>query len=318
MIDDLMDTVHEEPVTASGPPPVERAEHPDVEDFIIEAARADDISSARAREEEAAAASPPATGYDDDIASPLIRSRDEEIDLEFDELAARVGTNGVRDVPVRTVGDEPSEVHIIPAQPRIEEMEEIEEIEEIEKAEAAEAIEPAAEVDQSDLVVAPRERTPRPPRLEAEEDDDHERAVTVTELTMRVAEPGLVDQIGDAMDAIGTSIETVALIHVRIAYEDTAAVVPTEAARVLVAQSMKDCVRFDDNVSRVGENSFVVVARLRPGSPKASALEKRLMKAARRATGWSDNGPTFRTDHLVVDADSIDDPEDLLLSLLHH
>src|ERR1035441_5635778 len=88
------------------------------------------------------------------------------------------------------------------------------------------------------------------------------------------ARPGLVEQIGDAMDVIGKSVETVALIHLKIAYDDTAAIVPTEAARMLVAQSIRECVRYDDNVSRGGENSFVLVARLRPGSPTPRALEK--------------------------------------------
>jgi hypothetical protein len=134
---------------------------------------------------------------------------------------------------------------------------------------------------------------------------------------IRVAEPGVIAHIADAMDAIGESVEYVALIHLKIAYDDTATTVPTEAARVLVAQSIKDCVRFEDKVSRVGENSFVVVARLRPGSPEPAFIERRLVKAARRATGWNESGPTFRTDHLVVDSDSIDDPEVVLLALLH-
>ena len=219
--------------------------------------------------------------------------------MEFEDLAARLGTNGVRDVPVRTVGDEPNdEVHIIPSQPR-------------DGSDEAEEIE---EVDMSDEVHARMASQDRP--LD-DEDDDFE-VVPMSELTIQVTEPGLVEQIGDAMDAIGKSVETVALIHLKIAYDDTAAIVPTEAARMLVAQSIRECVRYDDNVSRVGENSFVVVARLRPGSPKPSAIEKRLTKAARRATGWTDSGPSFRTDHLVVDSDSIDDPEDVLLSLLHH
>jgi hypothetical protein len=134
---------------------------------------------------------------------------------------------------------------------------------------------------------------------------------------MQVVDPGLVAHIGDAMDAIGDSVESVVLIHLRITYDDTAVIVPTEAARVLVAKSTKECVRYDDYVARVGENSFVVVARLRPGSPKPAVIEKRLLKAVRRATGWTDTGPAFRTDHLLVEPDGIDDPEDVLLSLLH-
>jgi hypothetical protein len=136
-------------------------------------------------------------------------------------------------------------------------------------------------------------------------------------LTIQVGEPGLVSYIGDAMDAIGEGVESVALIHLKITYDDTLGVVPTEAARVLVAQAIKNSVRYEDKVARVGENSFVTVARLRPGSPKPDVIESRMVSSAQAATGWSDTGtgPSFRTDHLVVD--SIDDPEDVLLSLLH-
>ena len=310
MIDDLMDAVDEDSVTpparsaASAAPTTEQAKNPDLEDLISDIGRDDDVGVDRFEADRAGA---PREMHElhhepddeDDISTPHIGSADEEMDMEFEDLAARLGTNGVRDVPVRTVGDEPNDdVHIIPTQPR-------------DGSEEAEEIE---EVDMSDEVHARMARQERP--LD-DEDDDFE-VVPMSELTIQVTEPGLVEQIGDAMDAIGKSVETVALIHLKIAYDDTAAIVPTEAARMLVAQSIRECVRYDDNVSRVGENSFVVVARLRPGSPKPSAIEKRLTKAARRATGWTDTGPSFRTDHLVVDSDSIDDPEDVLLSLLHH
>jgi hypothetical protein len=309
MIDDLMDAVDEDSVTpparsaASAPPTTGQDKNPDLEDLISEIGRDDDVGVDRFDADRAGAPREMRELHpepdDDDISTPHIGSADEEMDMEFEDLAARLGTNGVRDVPVRTVGDEPNdEIHIIPTQPR-------------DGSEEAEEIE---EVDMSDEVHAPMARQERP--LD-DEDDDFE-VVPMSELTIQVTEPGLVEQIGDAMDAIGKSVETVALIHLKIAYDDTAAIVPTEAARMLVAQSIRECVRYDDNVSRVGENSFVVVARLRPGSPKPSAIEKRLTKAARRATGWTDTGPSFRTDHLVVDSDSIDDPEDVLLSLLHH
>jgi hypothetical protein len=310
MIDDLMDAVDEDSVTpparsaASATPTTEQAKDPDLEDLISEIGRDDDVGVDRFEADQAGARREMhelhhETDDEDDISTPHIGSAEEEMDMEFEDLAARLGTNGVRDVPVRTVGDEPNDdVHIIPTQPR-------------DGSEEAEEIE---EVDMSDEVHARMARQERP--LD-DEDDDFE-VVPMSELTIQVTEPGLVEQIGDAMDAIGKSVETVALIHLKIAYDDTAAIVPTEAARMLVAQSIRECVRYDDNVSRVGENSFVVVARLRPGSPKPSAIEKRLTKAARRATGWTDTGPSFRTDHLVVDSDSIDDPEDVLLSLLHH
>ncbi len=310
MIDDLMDAVDEDSVTpptrstTSATPTTEPSKDPDLEDLISETSRDDDLDVARLQADQAGAPREvhglhPEPDDGDDIASPHIGSAHEEMDMEFEDLAARLGTNGVRDVPVRTVGDEPNdEIHIIPTQPR-------------DGSEEAEEIE---EVDMSDEVHARMARQERP--LD-DEDDDFE-VVPMSELTIQVTEPGLVEQIGDAMDAIGKSVETVALIHLKIAYDDTAAIVPTEAARMLVAQSIRECVRYDDNVSRVGENSFVVVARLRPGSPKPSAIEKRLTKAARRATGWTETGPSFRTDHLVVDSDSIDDPEDVLLSLLHH
>jgi hypothetical protein len=310
MIDDLMDAVDEESVTppttraTSATPTTEPTKNPDLEDLISETSRDDDLGMARFQADQAEARREihelhPEPDDEDDIASPHIGSADEEMDMEFEDLAARLGTNGVRDVPVRTVGDEPNdEVHIIPTQPR-------------DGSEEAEEIE---EVDMSDEVHARMARQERP----LDDEDDEFEVVPMSELTIQVTEPGLVEQIGDAMDAIGKSVETVALIHLKIAYDDTAAIVPTEAARMLVAQSIRECVRYDDNVSRVGENSFVVVARLRPGSPKPSAIEKRLTKAARRATGWTDTGPSFRTDHLVVDSDSIDDPEDVLLSLLRH
>lgn len=310
MIDDLMDAVDEDSVTpparsaASAALETEQGKGPDLEDLISDIGRDDDVGVDRFEADQGGASREMHELHhepddEDDISTPHIGSADEEMDMEFEDLAARLGTNGVRDVPVRTVGDEPNDdVHIIPTQPR-------------DGSEEAEEIE---EVDMSDEVHARMARQERP--LD-DEDDDFE-VVPMSELTIQVTEPGLVEQIGDAMDAIGKSVETVALIHLKIAYDDTAAIVPTEAARMLVAQSIRECVRYDDNVSRVGENSFVVVARLRPGSPKPSAIEKRLTKAARRATGWTDTGPSFRTDHLVVDSDSIDDPEDVLLSLLHH
>jgi hypothetical protein len=307
MIDDLMDAVDEEsvkPPTTPTMPITEQAQNPDLEDLIIESTRNDDPGLARLQVEEAGAQRDiheldTETDGEKDITSPRIRSIDEEMDMEFEDLEARVGTNGLRDVPVRTVGDEPNdEIHIIPTQP----------------SDVSEEAEENEEVDMVDIV---HERMPRQERPLEDEDDDVE-VIPMSELTIQVAEPGLIEQIGDAMDAIGKSVETVALIHLKIAYDDTAAIVPTEAARMLVAQSIRECVRYDDNVSRVGENSFIVVARLRPGSPKPSAIEKRLTKAARRATGWTESGPSFRTDHLVVDSDSIDDPEDVLLSLLHH
>jgi hypothetical protein len=307
MIDDLMDAVDEEsvkPPTTPTMPITEQAQNPDLEDLIIESTRNDDPGLARLQVEEAGAQRDiheldTETDGEKDITSPRIRSTDEEMDMEFEDLEARVGTNGLRDVPVRTVGDEPNdEIHIIPTQP-------------------SDVSEEAEENEEVDMVDEVHERMPRQERPLEDEDDDFE-VIPMSELTIQVAEPGLVEQIGDAMDAIGKSVETVALIHLKIAYDDTAAIVPTEAARMLVAQSIRECVRYDDNVSRVGENSFVVVARLRPGSPKPGAIEKRLTKAARRATGWTDSGPSFRTDHLVVDSDSIDDPEDVLLSLLHH
>jgi hypothetical protein len=316
MIDDLMDAVDEEsvkppsapttPTMATSPtmPSTEQAQNPDLEDLIIESTRNDDPGLARLQADEAEAQREiheldTEPDGEEDITSPRIRSIDEEMDMEFEDLEARVGTNGLRDVPVRTVGDEPNdEIHIIPTQP-------------------SDVSEEAEENEEVDMVDEVHERMPRQERPLEDEDDDFE-VIPMSELTIQVAEPGLVEQIGDAMDAIGKSVETVALIHLKIAYDDTAAIVPTEAARMLVAQSIRECVRYDDNVSRVGENSFVVVARLRPGSPKPGAIEKRLTKAARRATGWTDSGPSFRTDHLVVDSDSIDDPEDVLLSLLHH
>jgi hypothetical protein len=310
MIDDLMDAVDEEsvkpPTTPTTPtmPITEQAQNPDLEDLIIESTRNDDHGLARLQVEEAGAQRDiheldTETDGEKDITSPRIRSIDEEMDMEFEDLEARVGTNGLRDVPVRTVGDEPNdEIHIIPTQP-------------------SDVSEEAEENEEVDMVDEVHERMPHQERPLEDEDDDFE-VIPMSELTIQVAEPGLIEQIGDAMDAIGKSVETVALIHLKIAYDDTAAIVPTEAARMLVAQSIRECVRYDDNVSRVGENSFIVVARLRPGSPKPSAIEKRLTKAARRATGWTESGPSFRTDHLVVDSDSIDDPEDVLLSLLHH
>src|ERR1700722_3742688 len=309
MIDDLMDAVDEDSVTptarsdASAPPTIEQDKNPDLEDLISEIGRDDDVGVDRFEADQAGAPREMHELHpepdDDDISTPHIGSADEEMDMEFEDLAARLRADGGRGGPGRSVGDEPNdEVHIIPTQPR-------------EGSEEAEEIE---EVDMSDEVHARMARQERP--LD-DEDDDFEVG-PMSELTIQVTEPGLVEQIGDAMDAIGKSVETVALIHLKIAYDDTAAIVPTEAARMLVAQSIRECVRYDDKVSRVGENSFVVVARLRPGSPKPSAIEKRLTKAARRATGWTDSGPSFRTDHLVVDSDSIDDPEDVLLSLLHH
>jgi hypothetical protein len=313
MIDDLMDAVDEEsgkpPTIPTAPtmptmPITEQAQNPDLEDLIIESTRNDDHGLARLQVEEAGAQRDiheldTEPDGEEDITSPRIRSIDEEMDMEFEDLEARVGTNGLRDVPVRTVGDEPNdEIHIIPTQP-------------------SDVSEEAEENEEVDMVDEVHERMPHQERPLEDEDDDFE-VIPMSELTIQVAEPGLIEQIGDAMDAIGKSVETVALIHLKIAYDDTAAIVPTEAARMLVAQSIRECVRYDDNVSRVGENSFVVVARLRPGSPKPSAIEKRLTKAARRATGWTESGPSFRTDHLVVDSDSIDDPEDVLLSLLHH
>ena len=154
-----------------------------------------------------------------------------------------------------------------------------------------------------------------------DEDDDEvdggERAVgDAPQLTMQVREPAVVDHIGDAMGALGGSVESVALILVKIAYDDTAAVVPTEAARALVAEAIGGSIRYEDSVARVGENSFVVVALLRPGSPAPTVIEKRLLRAARRATGWTSDSPSFLTDHLIVVPETVENPEDVLLTLL--
>jgi hypothetical protein len=237
---------------------------------------------------------------------------DEEMRIEFEELSARAGSNGVRDVPARTVGDEPNdEVHIIATQPDDVEPPAVEDM--AGEADEEEDDEMAHHGDIAPASVQPAARAETTPA----EADEEAPMSPIPNLMIQVAEPGVIAHIADAMDAIGDSVEYVALIHLKIAYDDTATTVPTEAARVLVAQSIKECVRFEDKVSRVGENSFVVVARLRPGSPEPAFIERRLVKAARRATGWNDSGPSFRTDHLVVDADSIDDPEDVLLALLH-
>jgi hypothetical protein len=350
MIDDLMDVVHEELADSATEPADAGSENPDIEHFISQAEHDDDVDSLRARalEEETRPSGDEVT-IDPDL-EQIIDSRrvvsDEEMRIEFEELSARVGTNGVRDVPVRTVADEPhDEVHIIPSQPHHEVDEDDGRADASDEAEVADVADGAegtdapvvtdeavvadiadiddgmevtevAHVEDIDDEAVPDELPSRAnASLDAESDESP--VSPIPNLMIRVAEPGVIAHIADAMDAIGESVEYVALIHLKIAYDDTATTVPTEAARVLVAQSIKECVRFEDKVSRVGENSFVVVARLRPGSPEPAFIERRLVKAARRATGWSDSGPSFRTDHLVVDSDSIDDPEVVLLALLH-
>ena len=139
----------------------------------------------------------------------------------------------------------------------------------------------------------------------------------VANLMMQVAEPGVMAHIADAMDAIVNSVEYVALIHLEDRLRRHGHDGPDRSgSRVLVANSIKECLRFEDKVSRVGENSFVVVARLHPGSPDPAVIERRLVKAARRATGWTNADPSFRTDHLLLDSDGVDDPEDVLVALL--
>jgi hypothetical protein len=318
MIDDLMDVVHEESPDSPATPAGAGDRGPNVEDLITQTEHDDDVDSLRARALEEQTR-PPVSEEEvepglEDIIDARREVSDEEMRIEFEELSARAGTNGIRDVPARTVGAEPNdEVRVIPTQPRDDVPPAVADI-----AGGADEDEDDDMTDDDDIEEA-AVQPPRTARSEATsaEADEEAPLSPIPNLTMQVAEPGVIAHIADAMDAIGDSVEYVALIHLKIAYDDTATIVPTEAARVLVAQSIKECVRFEDKVSRVGENSFVVVARLRPGSPEPAFIERRLVKAARRATGWNDNGPTFRADHLVVDSDSIDDPEDVLLALLH-
>jgi hypothetical protein len=353
MIDDLMDVVHEELIDAPSAPEDAGDNGPNIEDLITQPEPDDDVDSRASALEEQTRPSGEEQLVNPDL-EEIIDSRrvvsDEEMRIEFEELSARIGSNGVRDVPARTVADEPNdEVHIIPSHPHHEDdgdddgLEDVavhaEVPDEVDAAEDVDAaavtnieviadIEDIADIDDGMEVIevahvediddeAVHAELPARVRDTADVESDETPLSPVPNLMIRVAEPGVIAHIADAMDAIGESVEYVALIHVKIAYDDTATTVPTEAARVLVAQSIKECVRFEDKVSRVGENSFVVVARLRPGSPEPAFIERRLVKAARRATGWSENGPSFRTDHLMVDSDSIDDPEVVLLALLH-
>jgi hypothetical protein len=320
MIDDLMDVVQEESVDPPATPAGAEGEDPDIEDFITQAEHDDDVDLLRSRaleEETRPSAEDEGVAPNMEIVESRREVSDEEMRIEFEELTARIGTNGVRDVPARTVGDQPNdEVRVIPTQPR----EAIDDGFEAatDGADVDDGME-GTEVANTDDIDDMPVRAQRPPVDDTPDEEEYDRTPVspIPNLMIQVAEPGVIAHIADAMDAIGDSVEYVALIHLKIAYDDTATTVPTEAARVLVSQSIKECVRFEDKVSRVGENSFVVVARLRPGSPEPAFIERRLVKAARRATGWNDSGPSFRTDHLVVDSDSIDDPEDVLLALLH-
>ena len=315
-----MDVVGDEPTNGRTTSASEDEEGPDLEELIVQSLgddevsppsppaiddeeddEGDDESSSEVEELHIAPGLPENTG------APRTWVVDEEIQSEVVELGATTLNNGVNDSPVRTVGDEPDdEIHVIPTQP------------------AAGVGTPyggesgkLGEAMKRPKVMRSEDIAPEVEELEVDEADEEPSEPRAPELTMQVVDPGLIAHIGDAMDAIGESVESVVLIHLKIAYQDTAPIVPTEAARVLVAQSTKECVRYDDYVARVGENSFVIVARLRPGSPEPAFIEKRLMKAARKATGWADDGPTFRTEHLVVEPDGIDDPEDVLLTLLH-
>ncbi len=292
MIDDLMDAVQDEGNEPTTSPSIGDEGDTDLEEIFIETVRAaEPVAPSDAGDEAIADIGTPITGPDrEEVAgTPRERAVDAAMRSDVDDFSTRAGSNGVRDTAPRTVREEHhDEIHVILPRP-------------------------------PDVAHAPDTGPDGAPT----EDDAGETLPAdaaeplVPELTLNVVQPGLVDHIADAMDAIGDGVETVALIHLKITYDDTASIVPTEAARVLVAKAIKNSVRYDDKVARVGENSFVFVARQRPGSPDPAAIQKRLVKAARKATGWTDAGPTFRTDCLVIDADSIDDPEDVLISLLH-
>jgi hypothetical protein len=312
MINDLMDVVHDEMAKEPASSTVDGQEEPALEDLIIQTVGDEAVgppAAPRDEEEFSSDTQAPPDGADgqEGITTPRTWVIDDGMQSEIDQLGVHGGNNGANEVPVRTVGDEPEdEVHVLPTQP----------VNEIPSPARDQPGKPG-KGSKRPKVVRNEDISPEVEEPDVDEADEEPSEPRAPELTMQVVDPGLIAHIGDAMDSIGDSVESVVLIHLRISYEDTAAIVPTEAARVLVAKSTKECVRYDDYVARVGENSFVVVARLRPGSPRPSFIEKRLLKAARKATGWSDSGPTFRTEHLVVEPDGIDDPEDVLLALLH-
>jgi hypothetical protein len=246
-----------------------------------------------------------------DVAGPGDEAAlDDQMQTQFEDLAARAGTNGVHDTPARTFREQLDD-----GISAVDGTDDVKDEDAVTNAKGGTDVQGATDVTEAtDMDEELAEMTQNKAGTAAAAVDE-----TPPALTIQVGEPGLVSYIGDAMDAIGEGVESVALIHLKITYDDTLGVVPTEAARVLVAQSIKNCVRYEDKVARVGENSYVIVARLRPGSPKPDVIEARMVTSAQTATGWGDGGtgPSFRTDHLVVDPESIDDPEDVLLSLLH-
>ena len=110
MIDDLMDAVDEDSVTpparsaASAAPTTGQGKGPDLEDLISDIGRDDDVGVDRFEADRAGASREMHELHhepddEDDISTPHIGSADEEMDMEFEDLAARLGTNGVRDVP---------------------------------------------------------------------------------------------------------------------------------------------------------------------------------------------------------------------------
>jgi len=323
MIDGLMDAVRDEVVA---PPDASASEDAgrDLEEIIIDSAKDQENGTSEAV---AAAAVATAANLDADgkevISTPETRALDDETRSEFDDLAARAGTNGSHDAPVRTIGeDHVDDVHVI-ANGASSDDEHKETDEELTQEEET-------SVDEVDALSEPiegNETSPDEEEAVPEMIDEKEAPAAVAEkpapaapveLTIQVGNPEIVTQIGEAMAAIGqASVESVVLIQVKIAYDEMATTVPTEAARALIAQALKDSVRYEDNVARVGENSFVIVARLRPGSPKPDVIEARLVTAAQTATGWITTGPSFRTEHLVVDPDNSDNPKDVLKSLIH-
>ena len=121
MIDDLMETVHDEVPEPTGAPRLE-GDDAELEDFILENVRDEEILAARAwsGDTEPDADLGVLDRTDDDFPAAEVPAADEDLQADLQDLIVRAGNNGNHETPVRTVHEETNDdIHVItPTPPR--------------------------------------------------------------------------------------------------------------------------------------------------------------------------------------------------------
>jgi GGDEF domain-containing protein len=123
--------------------------------------------------------------------------------------------------------------------------------------------------------------------------------------------PSLLGRLGEALGGLRNGVGSVAVLLIEVVQPGPAGHLP-DGVLTAVGNRLKEHVRGDDMVGRVGRSTFAVVATLRTGPVDAPLIEKRLMGALTSAEPALPGGLSIRSAMATATPDGTTGPEELL------